>query len=1148
MGTSRNANSNVANARSLGVDPKEPIAPPRSVLLWIDNQSKSSKPFLPRRLAPRFRVGFILNLGERKGLNASVMFSVVPCLLEERENHSVPIEVLRDYFETALIDGGVIVEPSDLRLLMALGTLQFDNASEPSWRNRSKTLPDGSLLIEAVKTGRMFLKEDKKIVQLGSPIKAELGWRESSSGSLVPAISTLPKHAIILATSYPYCYMLKTSNTIGLIEDADLKTDIFSWLSCPPVAKDIGVIFRSALQSARLPSTGLESFKTTAEEAQGELDTRLPKVNLVISREHVVKPTLKKGRLRSNFHLNSFFPSDDYIGLSDFEDRDLEDYDLDSDICGEMGVTDRANSSLDFRILDNKVIIDAGALKNGPENNRKTAQTNLTLYPEFIYGETRVRHEMEGTYFSQGDPNAALILRAPAFEKETIERLKNLGLTYTAPKKVIKDDTSQELGYFHLASSTSLNDLTNWLNFVEKLRLEESKGRWTLEFRPMDCLLIKKPEEMFLEIQEFKAKQEYRTGEDQTGEDQTTEQHGNDERQDNPDSETDELYGSSSDIHWFQGNLGIIINGKRHDLTPILTSLMESKTQLFSRITASNKREVIFEVDNQLISLEGDRLDQITSTLSELSSARKRSKEIKLTDFAALELQEALNQHIGTWYTAEGITDLKRRIGNLSRRSALSEPLGFCGALREYQKDGFSWMSSLVDGNLSGILADDMGLGKTIQLIALILREHQEGRTGPNLVVCPKSVAPNWVAEISRFASNLKVHPLIGRDRASTIDELPQADVYITTYPLIPRDIEVIKQIPLNLAIFDEAQYIKNPLTKTYSSCLRLRARTKIPVSGTPIENHLGELWAHFNLMMPGFLSSRTAFKKAYRDPIEKLNSEEVRLRLATRIKPFLMRRTKSDVLIELPPINHIVHRCQFEKDQRDLYETVRQMTEKVVRDALKKKGAGRAHIEFLDALLKLRQVCCDPKLVKLSAARKVKESAKLDALMELVDTSMAEGRSIIIFSQFTTMLSIIEDKLQKQRYRYAILTGETEDRVTPVKLFQEAQVPIILMSLKAGGVGINLTRADTVILYDPWWNPSVEEQAISRAHRMGQKSSVFVYRLIVEGTVEEKILELQDKKRDLVTQMLNNGDKPTELTAELVDVLFGPMDMEMAA
>lgn len=478
----------------------------------------------------------------------------------------------------------------------------------------------------------------------------------------------------------------------------------------------------------------------------------------------------------------------------------------------------------------------------------------------------------------------------------------------------------------------------------------------------------------------------------------------------------------------------------------------------------------------------------------------------------------------------------------MQHEKSIPEPQEFQGALRDYQQHGLAWLSNITEAELGGILADDMGLGKTVQIIALMLLERARGRKGLNLVVCPKSVVPNWTSELARFAPSLKIYQAVGADRERDLAAISSVDVVITNYAILFKDIELLGQIDFNVAIFDEAQAIKNPKTGSYWAAQKIKARMKIPVSGTPLENNLQDLWAHFNLTMPGFLYSLEAFKKIYRKPIEKEGNVELREHLAERIKPFVMRRTKHEVVRDLPPLTEIIKTCNLEGSQRDLYETIRQLTMRKVKDALSSKGAKRSHIEFLDALLKLRQVCCDPRLVKTESAKKVKQSAKLNLLFELLPNLLEEGRSIVLFSQFTSMLALIEQGINERKIPYSFLTGETEDRQTPIKSFQSGETKLFLMSLKAGGVGINLTAADTVVIYDPWWNPAVEAQAICRAHRIGQQNPVFAYRLIAEGTIEEKILDLQARKRSLVENLLAENEKPPELSEELVNYLFAPI------
>jgi SNF2 family DNA or RNA helicase len=404
------------------------------------------------------------------------------------------------------------------------------------------------------------------------------------------------------------------------------------------------------------------------------------------------------------------------------------------------------------------------------------------------------------------------------------------------------------------------------------------------------------------------------------------------------------------------------------------------------------------------------------------------------------------------------------------------------------------------------------------------------------LIVLPTSLIFNWKNEAARFAPALSVLSLHGPERKSRFDQIKQHDVVLTTYPLLWRDAEELTQHAYHLLILDEAQTVKNSQSQSAEAVRKINSRHRLCLTGTPLENHLGELWSLFDFLLPGFLGDSKRFTKHWRTPIEKLGDTRRRDLLARRIRPFILRRKKEDVAQELPPKTIIIRTVELEGSQRDLYETVRAAMDSKVREEIASKGFNRSQIVILDALLKLRQVCCDPRLVQANAARKVKERAKLDLLMAMVPELVDEGRRILIFSQFTSMLSLIETELKKLALPYALLTGETTDRETQICRFQDGEVPIFLISLKAGGVGLNLTAADTVIHYDPWWNPAVENQATDRAHRLGQDKPVFVYKLIVGGSIEEKILALQERKAALAAGILSDDRG--------VEVKFGSDDL----
>jgi SNF2 family DNA or RNA helicase len=354
-----------------------------------------------------------------------------------------------------------------------------------------------------------------------------------------------------------------------------------------------------------------------------------------------------------------------------------------------------------------------------------------------------------------------------------------------------------------------------------------------------------------------------------------------------------------------------------------------------------------------------------------------------------------------------------------------------------------------------------------------------------------------------------------------------------------------LRQQRFHLLILDESQYIKNSRSKAAQTAGLLQARHRLCLTGTPMQNHLGELWSQFHFLMPGLLGDEKIFNADFRKPIEKEGDGERNALLIRRIKPFMLRRTKDNVAKELPPKTEMVRMVELAGAQRDLYETVRLAMDSKVREEIARKGVARSQIVILDALLKLRQVCCDPRLLKAGGALKANApSAKLQVLMELVDELLAEGRKLLVFSQFTSMLSLIEAELQARAVPYALLTGDTGDRAAQVDAFQGGEVPVFLISLKAGGVGLNLTAADTVIHYDPWWNPAAENQATDRAWRIGQDKPVFVYRLIARGTLEEKIQELQRTKAGLADAVLAGGEtQGLQITAEdLLRVLSGSL------
>lgn len=601
---------------------------------------------------------------------------------------------------------------------------------------------------------------------------------------------------------------------------------------------------------------------------------------------------------------------------------------------------------------------------------------------------------------------------------------------------------------------------------------------------------------------------------------------------------------------WFDLDLGVAVDGQRVSLVPPLLRLLREEPDLLGVVRGledSQTFPVALDARRILPVPVGRLKAWLLPLLEFLDEDRPRLSRHNAAALAGLD--DLPTQWIG----GEELRDLGRRLRDFSGMTRYLPAPGFTATLRPYQQVGLDWLQFLREYGLAGILADDMGLGKTVQTLAHLHLEKASGRADrPSLVVATTSLMANWRDEAAQFAPGLKVLILHGKDRARHFDEIAQADLVLTTYPLLVRDRETLLAHEYHLLVMDEAQFIKNPKAQSHQVARSLKARHRLSLTGTPLENHLGELWAQFDFLMPGLLGNGKRFTQVFRTPIEKLGDEEMRVRLAERVRPFLLRRTKEQVLKDLPPRTEMVRWVEIEGGQRDLYESLRVAFDRKLRLVLTEQGVGRSQIMIFDALLKLRQICCDPRLVKLPAAEALVKkghahSAKLATLLEMLDELLDEGRKVLLFSQFTSMLGLIELELEKRGIPFAKLTGQTRDRETPISDFQEGRVPLFLISLKAGGTGLNLTAADTVIHYDPWWNPAVEEQATARAHRIGQHKPVFVYKLMTQGTVEEKILALQDRKRGLADQLMKKGGEAGEggghlITASDLDVLFQPL------
>lgn len=527
-------------------------------------------------------------------------------------------------------------------------------------------------------------------------------------------------------------------------------------------------------------------------------------------------------------------------------------------------------------------------------------------------------------------------------------------------------------------------------------------------------------------------------------------------------------------------------------------------------------------------------------TIIELLNPNKPQFSLDLPAYKAALLPPESAKDI-QFLNAQRAQRLSSLLHNFNGIPPCETPHGLQASLRDYQLQGLSWLNFLREFGLGGILADDMGLGKTLQTLSLLLSIKQRGElTQPALIVCPTSLLGNWLAEAARFTPQLRVLQVHGNKRQPLFNELADYDVIVTSYPLVVRDHKYYQQQPLSAVILDEAQHIKNAGSQAAKAVRLLKAGFKLALSGTPLENHLGELKSIFDFVLPGLLGNDAHFNQVYRKPIEKHGDTERAHALKARISPFMLRRTKAQVASELPEKTEIVQLLELESDQRNLYESIRLVMETKVRELFVQKGVAASQIQFLDALLKLRQACCDARLVPVEHARSVQSNAKLQWLRDTLPEMLEEGRNILIFSQFASMLTLIEDELTALGISYSKLTGQTKHRQQQIDAFQHGDTRVFLISLKAGGTGLNLTAADTVIHYDPWWNPAAEAQATDRAHRIGQQKAVFVYKLIASNTVEQKVQLLQQHKRQLADQLFAGGKgQPWQGQAEDLLALF---------
>ena len=532
--------------------------------------------------------------------------------------------------------------------------------------------------------------------------------------------------------------------------------------------------------------------------------------------------------------------------------------------------------------------------------------------------------------------------------------------------------------------------------------------------------------------------------------------------------------------------------------------------------------------DGTFLSLEQGALSEFAALSDGLKITKKdlESENIEVPLFRALYLDNVLKDSAYLKYERGG--EFKEMVMSVRdfKDTNYSVPASLKNVLRNYQKHGFRWLKTLHSYGFCGILADDMGLGKTLEVLTLLLSEKEEKEKVSALVVCPASLVLNWESEAKRFAPQLKTLALIGSqdERLNKLSSISDYDLVITSYDILKRDLDEYSSCVFDFLIVDEAQYIKNARTQNAKAVKEIRAKNRLALTGTPIENSLAELWSIFDFLMPGFLFSYSHFKKLYEVPIVKEKEETALEDLRKMVAPFILRRLKKDVLKELPEKTETVVYANFDSEQEKIYKAnLAEMRAQLIESFANDDGA-KNHFHILAMLTRLRQLSCDPSLVYENYKG---ESAKLSACMELIENSIQSGHKMLVFSQFTSMLDILQGELEKRKIPYYLLEGATKqpERIRQVEQFNSDTTPVFLISLKAGGTGLNLTGADVVIHYDPWWNQSATNQASDRAHRIGQKNNVQVFKLIAKNSIEEKIMHLGERKAELADSIIKEGD-----------------------
>lgn len=570
---------------------------------------------------------------------------------------------------------------------------------------------------------------------------------------------------------------------------------------------------------------------------------------------------------------------------------------------------------------------------------------------------------------------------------------------------------------------------------------------------------------------------------------------------------------------WFDLNINIKVGGESVNFRDLFAAI-------------AHQEEFFLMPSGRYFPLDHQSFSQLRQLIVEAGNLRESEKGTLALSPFQVDFFTELEQLGIVSHQAERWQKLIENLKNSRGAKLQKPPPGLLAELRPYQQIGYSWLKFLHQMELGGVLADDMGLGKTVQTLALIVSIGEfKKNSKPFLVIAPTSVVENWDLELERFAPHLKKAIMRQGDRSALYANIESFDIIVTSYSLFQRDFEKLKKLKFDTLILDEAQFIKNHQTKAYSLIRKINSSCKIALTGTPMENNLMELWSIFSVVAPGLFPPPKKFKEIYQIPIEKGQNKEALAKLRSRIKPFIMRRKKEVVEKELPKKIEQTLLLEMTNDQRHIYDLHLQKERQRVLGLLNEGGLQANRFAIFQSLTKMRQLCLHPALVDRKHADL--SSIKLKSLIEQVNDLIAEDHRVLIFSQFTSFLALVKKTLDKNSVPYLYLAGETKNRGQLVKQFQESKIPIFLISIKAGGFGLNLTAADYCILLDPWWNPAVENQAIDRTHRIGQKRPVFVYRLIVKNTIEEKVVALQNKKRKLFSNVLEDGEVFSTLVTE---------------